>query len=284
MAQKTIYGMMVLNDWQGLDFINLTDGDEIIISDFNPFISGSKTYVKIKYVYDSGNVMWNVTYTYSDGTTSTTTLQRDDIDQEWNTWIRSIVGDTLICKMYYNVAVDSVAVTLDNIMDITTNCIFLYRLRGDKKQINKNPDFVENMEISYTRPINYKSMIIDMKRTISDKSFNYVYLTVLNRFYFVTDITLINDILSVGLREDVLESWKDLIRLQSGFVERNRYDYDMDKVDDYVYTDFNKAITYTTITPTLDLFGVNDSEDGYTSDTYEYQLYYAKYMVLGVVI
>lgn len=139
----------------------------------------------------------------------------------------------------------------------TTNAIFLFRTNSSCEHIEKDLIFIESMKIKYTRAINYRRLQIDIKRTVNDEKFNYVYLTVLNRYYFVDDMLLTNDYALISLSEDVLMSFADLIRLQTAYVERNQYNIDSDKVDDLVTFDYDKNKNYISITPTNDFLTFN---------------------------
>lgn len=148
---------------------------------------------------------------------------------------------------------------VESIIDTTdkTNCIFLFRSKSPRDTVTKELDFVRSSEIKYTRTINHKRLQIDMLLSVNDEKFNYAYLTVLNRYYYIEDIMLTNNYGLLTLNEDVLMSFADLIRLQTAYVERNQYNIDYDKVDDLVTYDYDKEITYTTINPLVDLYCVN---------------------------
>lgn len=147
----------------------------------------------------------------------------------------------------------------------TTNAIFLFRTNSSRDHIEKDLIFIESKKIKYTRAINYRRLQIDIERTVNDEKFNYVYLTVLNRYYFVDDMMLTNNYALVSLIEDVLMSFADLIRSQTAYVERNQYNIDSDKVDDLVTFDYDKEVIYTPVTPTNDVFyiGTNENNVGF---------------------
>lgn len=138
--------------------------------------------------------------------------------------------------------------------DYTVNCYFLYKLNSEKNVVSKDITFVESGYMNYNNPISHKSMVLAMQRSASEPSFNYVYLTVLNRFYYVDSCVYTNDTMQMNLLEDVLMSFSDLIRSQTAYVERNENTYDADKVDELVMYDYDKTISYSEITPTLTLF------------------------------
>lgn len=146
---------------------------------------------------------------------------------------------------------------LDDYFDSSINGIFFYRMKSPKIKLNKELEFVKCESVKYTRPITHKQVILDVKQSASDEQYNYVYLTVLNRYYFVADAVLQNDMFVLTLREDVLMSFKDLIKQQTAFIERNEYLYNLSLVDDYVSYDYHKTVTYQNITPLDDVFEEN---------------------------
>lgn len=148
---------------------------------------------------------------------------------------------------------------LRNAVDSTENVIFLYRLNSEKNVVTKNLIWVKTLLVSFNNPIKVRDMLLNVKLGVNDMNFNYVYISSLHRFYFVNDMLLTNDYAQLTLHEDILSSWDELIRSQTAFVERNQYTIDSDKVDDLVTYDYDKEITYTTITPVTDVFGVNEN-------------------------
>ena len=62
--------------------------------------------------------------------------------------------------------------------------------------------------------------------------FNYVYIPSFNRYYYVTDVTLINyNLYEISLSVDVLMSYKDAIRNCKGFIDRNEFTFNPNIVD-----------------------------------------------------
>lgn len=62
--------------------------------------------------------------------------------------------------------------------------------------------------------------------------FNYVYIPAFNRYYYVTDITLINyGLYEVSLSVDVLMSYKDAIKNCKGFIDRNEFTHNPNIID-----------------------------------------------------
>lgn len=73
------------------------------------------------------------------------------------------------------------------------------------------------------------SITIEYDRVID---FNYVYIHSFNRYYYVTDVTLINyNLYEISLSVDVLMSYKDAIKNCKGFIDRNEFTFNPNIVD-----------------------------------------------------
>lgn len=189
-----------------------------------------------------------VTIKYQDTTLSDTVLTISAND--FNTTMITYFGTTIsavggIDAYSFNGTLEPVFVTW---FDLTKNAIFLYRNNSSKDTVSKSLIWVASDEVKYTRPIQYKQLVLDVKRSATDSQYNYVYLTVLNRYYYVTDAILTNDYASLTLREDVLMSFSDLIRLQDAFVTRNEFTYDKDLVDNRRTFKNESEFTYIEVT------------------------------------
>lgn len=78
--------------------------------------------------------------------------------------------------------------------------------------------------------------------------FNYVYIPIFNRYYFVNDVTSIrNNLWSVSLSVDVLMTYKDAIINCKGFVDRNEHASRPMLVDKKRVVSSGKTISYTAI-------------------------------------
>lgn len=83
-------------------------------------------------------------------------------------------------------------------------------------------------------------------------NFNYVYIEIFNRYYFVSDIVSLNkNIWEVSLSCDVLMSYKDAINACTGFVDRNENTYNLLIVDDKLPLKQGQTITTTFVNNTL---------------------------------
>lgn len=96
----------------------------------------------------------------------------------------------------------------------------------------------------------------------STPNFNYVYIPIFGRFYFVNGFTFISKNLWVmELNVDVLMSYNNEIRQQTAYIDRQENIYDDELVDDEIDTHFAKGIYYQVITPTTQIFPVTQSEE-----------------------
>ena len=83
-------------------------------------------------------------------------------------------------------------------------------------------------------------------------NFNYVYIEIFNRYYFVSDIVSVNkNIWEVSLSCDVLMSYKDAINACTGFVDRNENTYNLLIVDDKLPLKQGQTITTNFVNNTL---------------------------------
>ena len=142
----------------------------------------------------------------------------------------------------------------------SVNAVFLYTMNSSRNTVSKNITFVDNFYVKYNNPISYKQFTLDLERT-DYLTFNYVYVTVLERYYFIENMVMMKNFYRLSLSEDVLMSWADVIRSQTAFVERSQSSYSNNLVDDEVAFDYDKDITVTTITPTATLFPTTQTEE-----------------------
>ena len=99
--------------------------------------------------------------------------------------------------------------------------LFVYRLNDEKEHINKNLTYVDSLEGSFKAPLGIKNIEIDVINYDINNSYNYVYIPKLNRYYYITNIQLMNkDYTRLILQEDVLMSWKTLIGQQEALITR----------------------------------------------------------------
>lgn len=113
------------------------------------------------------------------------------------------------------------AISLD--IDGKTNLI-LYKQDSENDKIDKTLIYVDMMQGKFNSAIGLKNINIDVIN--HEFNYNYVYIPKLKRYYYVDSVELITaDYTRLHLKEDVLMSWKDLIREQVGYVSRSENGY-----------------------------------------------------------
>lgn len=107
--------------------------------------------------------------------------------------------------------------------------IVLYNNISEKNVLNKAGYLTQ--VTSLTGTLRSGTNLVDpeiMVELATLPTFNYAYITEFNRYYFVRNITNINNKLwSVSLHCDVLYSFKDAILNMKCDVGRNEFDYDL---------------------------------------------------------
>ena len=91
------------------------------------------------------------------------------------------------------------------------------------------------------------SMVVDYPFSITD--FNYCYIPVLERYYFVNNPILVTDrIFRLELAEDVLMSFKIQYRELNAFISRNEFDYNRLVKDDLYPFEYKKEVLVKEVT------------------------------------
>lgn len=110
----------------------------------------------------------------------------------------------------------------------------LYKNRADAHRVNKTLYLTQVGKIYgvYRENISYTNMAIVIEYT-NPIDFNYVYIPSLNRYYFVSQVTILNNKLcELSLSIDVLMTYRNGIYKLHAFVDRNETIYDDDVIDD----------------------------------------------------
>lgn len=108
-----------------------------------------------------------------------------------------------------------------NILPHDKTLLYLYRLNDKNIKLTKTLTFISYMEGDFKSPLGIKSIEIDVTGYDISNIYNYVYIPKLSRYYYITNIQLVNkEFTRLILQEDVLMSWKDLIKQQEGYITR----------------------------------------------------------------
>lgn len=141
---------------------------------------------------------------------------------------------------------DYIALNQDE--NITLCC---YRQDDENNMINKSlSQIVDFIDGHFNSAIGLKNLDIDLVGFFA-RQFNYVYIQLFNRYYFVDSIEFIsNDYTRLHLKEDVLMSHKYAIYEQNAFVTRNQSANNPDLVDTRLPLEDVLSVEYIVPTPT----------------------------------
>ncbi len=128
----------------------------------------------------------------------------------------------------------------------SANLIYLYSLNSEKNVVNKSLILRGVISGEFRSQINIKTPLLVIQKV--DVTFNYVYISSLNRYYYVDSVDLLKNTVTLSLSEDVLMSHKDLILTQTAFIERQESEFSPDVVDNNYILDYEPDITFTELT------------------------------------
>lgn len=130
--------------------------------------------------------------------------------------------------------------------------LILHRLNDERDRINKNLINVGVLFGNFKAPLGVKNIEIDIEEYQIEDIYNYVYIPRLRRYYYVVDIQLMNNKFTrLILKEDVLMSWKELIKTQEAFITRYEGSTNERIVDDRLPLENILSISYSEGTPSI---------------------------------
>ena len=125
--------------------------------------------------------------------------------------------------------------------------LLTYRLNSEMNNLTKSLTFDTIIVGKFNHAIGLKNINIDV--TSYSGLSNYIYIPTLNRYYYIDSIELISaDVTRLHLKEDVLMSWKYLIKPQKAFITRYENSTETNIVDVRLPLEDVLSIEY--ITPT----------------------------------
>lgn len=131
--------------------------------------------------------------------------------------------------------------------------LITYLQNSENGKLDKTITKVGTILGTFNQAIGLKTIDVDITGYARD--FNYVWIPTLRRYYYVDSVDLISaDVTRLHLKEDVLMSWKSLIRSQTAYIERQENVYDDDLVDEMVKYSYDKNITTFDIAKTNDIY------------------------------
>ena len=130
--------------------------------------------------------------------------------------------------------------------------MILYRQNSANNVVTKSLTLKAIIQGKFNIPVGLKNINLDLEGTLIDfDTFNYVYIPLFERYYYVNSVQLVTDkIVRYVLGEDVLMSWSTLIKTQNAFITRQASASNKKLVDNRRPLEDVMTVTYRTPTPT----------------------------------
>lgn len=194
---------------------------------------------KIEVIYLSGS--WLVKITLNGTTTSYNDLQDYFTTGDLNGYFLIYYENTLLTK-------GDMSSEFDDYLK-NSNVIFTFKINDERNRARKNLIYIDKLVGEFRSGINVINPVINIQNFNLVNTFNYVYLSALNRFYFVNNIEATTKNMSaLVLHEDVLMSHYEIIKNQSAFIERQENNTTANITDELYILDINPVVTYSEIT------------------------------------
>lgn len=121
----------------------------------------------------------------------------------------------------------------------------VYSQNSKNIELDKDLTFKEFIQGKFNHSIAIKNINIDVTGYSITSGYNYVFIPSLNRYYYVDSVEIISaNFVRLHLREDVLMSWKSLIRLQDMYITRYQQSTEEYLIDDRLPFSSKSSITY----------------------------------------
>lgn len=109
-----------------------------------------------------------------------------------------------------------ISVNQDNRTTIVT-----YKQNSENDVLDKTLTPYLMFDGEFNSVIGLKNLVIDVSGFLVAGSYNYVFIPAFKRYYYVNSVEFLSaDFTRLHLKEDVLMSWKDLIKSQKAFISR----------------------------------------------------------------
>lgn len=101
--------------------------------------------------------------------------------------------------------------------------ITFYAISDSENTLNKTLENGLDVECVLKEYSNVMQLNIVLNYQIDNFNYNYCYIEKLNRYYFISDITIErNNLLSIALKEDVLMTYKEQIKQSHGIIKNTK--------------------------------------------------------------
>lgn len=126
--------------------------------------------------------------------------------------------------------------------------IQLYQCTCESNRVDKTEylKLIDTISGTMRDSISVTDMSIEIEYPIP--TFNYVYIPLLNRYYFVDDMTaVVYGVWDVALSVDVLMSYKDTIKTLEAFVDRSQSNYNLKIIDNKLPLEKTETVEVDTV-------------------------------------
>ena len=126
--------------------------------------------------------------------------------------------------------------------------IQLYQCTCENKRVDKTNylKLLDTITGTMRDSISVTDMSVEIEYPIP--TFNYVYIPLFNRYYFVDDISsVVYGVWSVALSVDVLMSYKDTIKTLEAFVDRSQSNYNLKVIDNKLPLEKTETVEVDTV-------------------------------------
>lgn len=121
----------------------------------------------------------------------------------------------------------------------------VYSQNSENNALDKTLTFKQIIQGKFNHSIAIKNINIDIIGYSIAYGYNYVFIPSLNRYYYVDSLEIISgDYVRLHLREDVLMTWKNLIKNQDMFVTRYQQSDENFLIDDRLPFASKSSISY----------------------------------------
>ena len=156
-------------------------------------------------------------------------------------------------------------------LDVDGNTsLIVYKQNSENDALSKSLTLVDIIQGKFNHMIALKNVNIDVINY--SFNYNYVFIPSLKRYYYVDSVEIVSaDVTRLHLKEDVLMTWKTLIKSQSAFVTRSSI-YNGNLVDTRMPLKDVKSVTILSSSNVVD----TNSQNSLVNITFDYNNNYSK--------
>ena len=245
MKTRYRFGLQDWNDYQGTSITNLT-------------FTNCTNLLNIKEEY-ANFISFTITSLSSTGFSITIYI----VGSGSVTFTQANIGDLVdISAGAGEFGFDANATNINKVLTMYDNVLLNFNQDGRTtlityKQNSKNIELDKDLtgylifDGKFNHSIALKTINIDVNQYYLKSGYNYVYIPSLNRYYYVDSVEIISaDYVRLHLKEDVLSSWKLLIRNQDMYITRYQQSTEEFLIDDRFPFSSKVSVSYQALTPT----------------------------------